>query len=97
VAGRLHAAREHPDLPPLRHVLFGINAHINYDLPQALLAVISTADFDDDSLLRAREADHRHLDEVLQSRVSAEDAELGAVSRVTVLDRRGFGVLLPEA
>ena len=29
------------DLPPLRHVLLGINAHINYDLPQALLAVIS--------------------------------------------------------
>ena len=27
-------------LPPLRHVLLGINAHINYDLPQSLLAVI---------------------------------------------------------
>ena len=24
-----------PDLPPLRHVLLGINAHVNYDLPQA--------------------------------------------------------------
>src|SRR5262245_25974846 len=23
------AAREQPDLPPLRHVLFGLNAHIN--------------------------------------------------------------------
>lgn len=28
-----------PDLHPLRHVLLGINAHVNYDLPQALLAV----------------------------------------------------------
>ena len=28
-------------LPPLRHVLLGMNAHINYDLPQALLAVIT--------------------------------------------------------
>ena len=35
------------DLPPLRHVLLGINAHINYDLPQALLAVISPEDFAD--------------------------------------------------
>src|SRR4051794_1796481 len=26
-------------LPPLRHVLLGMNAHINYDLPQALVAV----------------------------------------------------------
>jgi Family of unknown function (DUF5995) len=25
------------DLPPLRHVLLGMNAHINYDLPQALV------------------------------------------------------------
>jgi hypothetical protein len=81
------AARDRPGLPPLRHVLFGINAHINYDLPQALLAVISPADFDDPELVRGREADHRHLDDVLQSRVSAEDAELGAVSRVTLLDR----------
>ena len=32
---------------PLRHVLLGINAHINYDLPQALLAVISDAEFAD--------------------------------------------------
>ena len=81
------AAREQPDLPPVRHVLFGMNAHINYDLPQALLAVISPADFDDPALVRRREADHRHLDDVLRARVSAEDAELGAVSRVTLLDR----------
>src|SRR5664279_6648776 len=32
------------DLPALRHVLLGINAHVNYDLPQALLAVISVAE-----------------------------------------------------
>src|SRR5215468_8546099 len=73
------AAREQPDLPPVRHVLFGMNAHINYDLPQALLAVISPADFDDPALVRRREADHLHLDDVLRARVSAEDVELGAV------------------
>ena len=32
--------REQPAAPALRHVLLGMNAHINYDLPQALLAVI---------------------------------------------------------
>src|SRR5881227_2872450 len=31
-------------LPPLRHVLLGMNAHINFDLPQALLTVISDAE-----------------------------------------------------
>jgi len=47
-------ARRRPELPPLRHVLFGLNAHINYDLPQALLAVISSADFDSAALLHRR-------------------------------------------
>ena len=76
-----------PDLPPLRHVLFGMNAHINYDLPQALLAVVDPADFDDPAVLARRLADHRHLDAVLQSRVRAEGAELDAVSTVSRLDR----------
>ena len=30
-----------PELPALRHVLLGMNAHINFDLPQAIVAVIS--------------------------------------------------------
>jgi hypothetical protein len=81
------AARDQPELPPLRHVLFGINAHINFDLPQALLAVMSPADFDNPEAVRARAADHRRLDEVLSARVAAEDAQLSAVSRVTLLDR----------
>jgi hypothetical protein len=81
------AALERPNLAPLRHVLFGMNAHINFDLPQALLAVIGPADFDDPAVLASRLADHRHLDDVLQSRVGAEDQELAAVSRVTLLDR----------
>ena len=81
------AAHDQPDLPPLRHVLFGLNAHINYDLPQALLAVIPPADFDDPAVRRSRENDHQHVDVVLQARVGAEDAELNAISRVTLLDR----------
>ena len=39
------------DLPPLRLVLLGINAHVNYDLPQALLAVITDEDFTDEPLM----------------------------------------------
>jgi hypothetical protein len=81
------AALRRPELPPLRHVLFGINAHINYDLPQALLAVMSPADFDNPEVMRRRAADHHRLDDVLSARVSAEDAELSAVSRITLLDR----------
>jgi len=75
-------------LPPLRHVLLGMNAHINYDLPQALLAVISDEQFDDPALLARREADHRAIDDVLASRVAAEDDELTRLSApAPVLDR----------
>jgi len=59
------AAADTAALPPLRHTLLGMNAHINYDLAQALLAVISDAEFDDQALLDRRGADHRHIDQVL--------------------------------
>jgi hypothetical protein len=80
------AARQ-PALPPLRHVLLGMNAHINYDLPQALVAVISPAEFDDPEVRRRRAVDHTHVDEVLVARIGAEDAELAGVSRRSLLDR----------
>ena len=70
------AAADQPDLPTVRLVLLGMNAHINYDLPQALLAVISDAEFEDPAVRARREADHRRIDEVLAVRVGAEDAEL---------------------
>jgi len=75
-------------LPALRHVLLGMNAHINYDLPQALVAVITDEQFGDRELLARREADHRTIDTVLASRVAVEDDELTAVSGPgTLLDR----------
>ena len=65
-----------------------MNAHINYDLPQALVAVITDEEFDDAALLARREADHRAIDGVLASRVAAEDDELTALSGpVSLLDR----------
>jgi hypothetical protein len=75
------------DLPPLRHVLLGINAHLNYDLPQALLAVISDADFADQRLIDSRRRDHEAIDGVLSSRVKAEDGQLTAPGGRTLLDR----------
>lgn len=72
-------------LPALRHVLLGINAHINYDLPQALLAVISDAEFADPVVLARRQRDHERIDGVLSARVAAEDDELGGAR--SLLDR----------
>jgi hypothetical protein len=70
-----------PGLPALRHVLLGINAHVNYDLPQALLAVISDAEFTDSSLMARRRRDHERIDSILAGRVAAEDAELSVRGR----------------
>jgi hypothetical protein len=89
-------------LPPLRHVLLGINAHVNYDLPQALLAVISDDDFTDDRVVASRRRDHERIDEVLSSRVAAEDDELGGARSLldralTPLNRLGSKRFLREA
>lgn len=70
-----------PALEPLRHVLLGINAHVNYDLPQALLAVITDEEFTQPLVMDRRRRDHERIDAVLASRVAAEDAELAAAVR----------------
>ena len=76
------------DLPALRHVLLGMNAHINYDLPQALVAVITDEEFDDPAVMARRQADHRAIDQVLAARVGAEDDELTSISGPgSLLDR----------
>ena len=74
-------------LPALRHVLLGINAHVNYDLPQALLAVITDDDFADPALMARRRRDHESIDGVLASRVAAEDDELASRSARSLVDR----------
>jgi hypothetical protein len=89
------------DLPDLRQVLLGINAHINYDLPQALLGVISDADFEDARVMDRRRRDHERIDGVLAARVSAEDDELPPESftdrLLTPLNRLGTKRFLKEA
>jgi hypothetical protein len=91
-----------PQLPALRHVLLGINAHINYDLPQALLDVIGADDFADPVVVARRRRDHERIDAVLSSRVGAEDEELSAdqtlLDRIlTPLNRAGSKRFLREA
>lgn len=106
--GVAFAANEAADrLPPVRHLLLGMNAHINYDLPQALLTVITDAEFDDPAVLARRQADHRRIDEILASRVPIEDRELRKVELpgdrtildhlLTPLNRRASRRFLTEA
>jgi hypothetical protein len=77
-----------PGLPPEAHVLLGMNAHINYDLPQSLVAVVPPGDFSSPSLLDRRRRDHERIDDVLAARVGEEDVALqGAGGRRTPLDR----------
>jgi hypothetical protein len=65
-----------PTLRPEGHVLLGVNAHINFDLPQSLVRVIPAAEFTDPDALGRRRRDHERIDGVLASRVATEDAEL---------------------
>jgi hypothetical protein len=69
------------DVHPLGHLLVGISTHINFDLPQAVLEVVSDADFADPVLLARRVRDHDRVDGVLASRVAAEDSALGGGRR----------------
>jgi hypothetical protein len=82
-------------LPPLRHVLLGMNAHINYDLAQSLLAVIPSRDFDDPELLADRHADRlADLERLAAARVASLMAPGQVVLKLAV---NGFGVRLPGA
>jgi hypothetical protein len=71
------AFRADPSLPTLVHLLLGMNAHINYDLAPAMLAVIDDAEFADSVLLDRRRRDHERIDQILASRVAAEDVAIG--------------------
>jgi hypothetical protein len=72
------ASTDH-DIPPVRHSLLGINAHINYDLPQAFLAVITDDEFGDEKLMERRSVDHHRVDAILVERVPEEDKRLAEV------------------
>ena len=89
-------------LNSLQHLLLGMNAHINFDLPQALLAVITDDDFTDPVLIDRRRRDHERINQILASRVSAEDGQLGGSRRLldhllTPLNRASSKRFLREA
>ena len=54
-----------PELPTIVHLLLGMNAHINYDLPPATLSVITDHDFEDPLLIDRRRRDHERIDQIL--------------------------------
>jgi len=68
-----------PDARPLRHLLVGLNAHLNADLPRALLAVMDDHDFDDETVLALRRADFHHVDGLVARRVPEEYRYLRSV------------------
>ena len=70
-----------PAVHPLAHLLLGMNAHINFDLPQAMLDVMGPADFAVAHVRERRVRDHDRIDEVLSARVAAEDGEIGGPRR----------------
>ncbi len=76
-----------PGLPPLLSVLLGMNAHINYDLPQAILAVVTDAQFRDSALMARRLRDHERIDTILAGRVAAEDVQISSRSTRRPIDR----------
>ena len=74
-----------PTLPTIVHLLLGMNAHINYDLPPATLSVITDHDFEDPVLIDRRRRDHERIDRILVARVAAEDHAIGGAR--SLLDR----------
>jgi hypothetical protein len=77
-----------PGLPPEAHVLLGVNAHINYDLPRSMVRVIPPADMADPDVVARRHRDHEAIDGVLATQVAREDRALQEIGgRRTLLDR----------
>jgi Family of unknown function (DUF5995) len=77
-----------PGLPPEAHVLLGVNAHINYDLPQSMVRVIPPADMADPDVVARRHRDHEAIDGLLAAQVALEDRALQeAGGHRTLLDR----------
>jgi Family of unknown function (DUF5995) len=77
-----------PGLRPEAHVLLGVNAHINFDLPRSMVRMIPPADFADPAVVARRHRDHSAVDAVLAAAVATEDRALQAAgSRRSALDR----------
>jgi hypothetical protein len=54
----------------LEDVLLGINAHINYDLAQAIAANLDPAELEDEAALRVRKFDHDQVNNLLKASIN---------------------------
>jgi len=72
-------AARNAKISPLVHTLIGLNAHLNFDLPQALLAVVTDDELTDVDLFRRRYRDFKHIDDIVVRRVKEEDLRLKEV------------------
>lgn len=72
------------------HLLVELDAHLNWDLPQAMLDVVSDDDAADPAVLASRQRDHERINAVLAARVTAEGHELSrqVVDRLLIPARR---------
>ena len=89
-----------PGLAAVNRLLVELNAHLNWDLPLALLAVLDEEDLADPERLAARRRDHARIDEILRSRLTAEGRDLfpGLRGRALVPLNAWFtGRFLPNA
>jgi hypothetical protein len=67
------------ELSPLVHELIGLNAHLNYDLPQALLQVDVDGGLQDERRAELRRTDFTHIDTVMLRRLPEEYRHLRAL------------------
>ena len=84
------ALRDRPGTAPVRHQLVGLNAHLNFDLPQVLLDVLGDADLHDPAVRALRHEDFRHVDDVMLRRIPEESRrlrQLGGPPARALLDR----------
>lgn len=78
-----------PDLHPLRPLLLGINAHINYDLAFTLRDVLEDWPGLDAEARSVRHADHEAVNRVIRDTIDAVQDEVVATidPRMRILDR----------
>ena len=91
-------AAEDPSIPPLRHVLVGLDVHLNYDLPQAFLAVATDDEIGQPALLSKRQQDFQHLYAIEVSRVKEKPGDRTVMDRMlTPFNRPASKRFLTEA
>jgi hypothetical protein len=78
------------------HELIGLNAHLNFDLPSALLSVTSAAERGDDAVLAVRLADFTHIDTVMVRRIPEEYGHLRALGGPALQEVLAPTALPPE-